>query len=121
MRGAAPAILAMIMACGGGDDDDVQAGPDAGLIAPWDLLVVNGTSEKLRRLEFAPPGGDYGLNVLGLDGLDPGASILVEDVNGCDGYVDVIMADHAGNECELLGVDLCFDDRTWNVTGGICD
>ena len=56
---------------------------------------------------------DWGPNLIGGDVLLPGEAIVV--VLTCDTY-DVLVVDQDDFSCELLDLDLCFDDAIWTVT-----
>jgi hypothetical protein len=53
------------------------------------------------------------------DALFPGESLIITDIE-CGTY-DALLIDETGLECELLGIDLCFDDATWHITNNTCD
>jgi hypothetical protein len=55
----------------------------------------------------------WGPNLIGGDVLLPGEAIVV--VLTCDTY-DVLVVDEDNFSCELLDLDLCFDDAIWSVT-----
>ncbi len=53
--------------------------------------------------------------------LFPGDELVIVDIE-CDVY-DVMVVDEDGVECELRGLDLCFDDDAWvidDVTLDVC-
>ncbi len=54
----------------------------------------------------------YGPDLLGNDVLRPGEAITVS--LDCDFY-DVLVVDEDEIECELLSLDLCFEDALWSV------
>ena len=54
----------------------------------------------------------WGPDLLGGDILLPGEAISV--LLDCGDY-DALIVDEDGVQCELLGLDLCFDDAVWVV------
>lgn len=60
----------------------------------------------------------WGPDLLGSDVLLPGEAI--ELGLDCD-YYDALVVDETGLECEILGIDLCFDDAQWVLTNSTCD
>ena len=105
------AILALVLtasALGSGciivDDDD----PDS-------TLTIDNASDfvieeiRVARTDVNEP---YGPNLI------PGALFPDEAVTialDCDFY-DVLIVDELGAECELIDLDLCFDDAVWVIT-----
>ncbi len=91
----------------------VDPGPDS------TLTVVNDSSyfiDELHVAEVSDP--SWGPNLV--DGLAPGEQVTV--AVDCGTY-DVLVVDETGVECELQGLDLCFDDGTWvidDVTLDVC-
>lgn len=51
--------------------------------------------------------------------LFPGDELVIVDIE-CDTY-DVLIVDEFDVECELLNLDLCFDDDTWVVDNQTLD
>jgi hypothetical protein len=77
------------------------------------LTIDNASSYALYEIRVAEEFDDfYGPDLLGSDILLPGESITV--LLDCGTY-DVLVVDEDGFECELLGLDLCFDDAVWVV------
>lgn len=60
----------------------------------------------------------WGPNLLGSQPLFPGEIIVIDDID-CDFY-DALLVDEDGVECELLSVDLCFDDAVWEIRNNTC-
>jgi hypothetical protein len=58
----------------------------------------------------------WGPNLLPSD-LYPGEDLVIVDIE-CGTY-DVLVVELGGIECELLGLDLCFDDAGWVITNSL--
>ena len=105
-------LVATMAACGSSDD---------GVIIEDDstLLVVNESDFVIEELFITDvDASGWGPNLLGADALFPGEDFLVTDIS-C-GFYDVLLVDETGVECELLEVDLCFDDATWVIRNDTC-
>ena len=91
----------------------VQADEDAS------LTVYNESSfviEELYLTEVDSP--TWGSDLLGSDVLFPGEAI--ELGVDCD-YYDALVIDETGLECEILDIDLCFNDAQWVIRNNSCD
>ena len=102
-------------ACGGGGDGEVVVDdPDS------TLLVVNESDFVIEEIYITHvDASGWGPDLTGGDVLFPEEEMLLTDIP-CDFY-DVLMVDETGLECEVLDVDLCFDDATWVITNNTCD
>jgi hypothetical protein len=83
------------------------------------LLVVNDSDyviEEIYLTEVDNP--NWGPDLLGGDVLFPGEDFLIVDIE-CD-YYDALLVDEDGVECELLDIDLCFDDADWVIRNNTC-
>jgi hypothetical protein len=83
------------------------------------LLVVNDSDyviEEIYLTEVDNP--NWGPDLLGGDVLFPGEDFLIVDIE-CD-YYDALLVDEEGVECELLDLDLCFDDADWVIRNNTC-
>ena len=77
------------------------------------LTVVNESGYVLTELRVADYYDTYyGADLLGHDVLYPGEAI--EIWLDCGTY-DVLVVDEYGVECELIGLDVCFDDAVWVI------
>ena len=84
------------------------------------LLIVNDSDYEIWEVYLAEVGTrTWGRNLLGADYLAPGEELLIVDIE-CD-YYDALLIDEDDVECELLDVDLCFDDATWYIRNNTCD
>ena len=105
------AIAAISPACVIVDGDDSSS-----------LEVVNDSDFVLEEIRVAEVGDDfYGPDLTGRDAIFPGESLFI--VLDC-GFYDVLVVDELGAECELLDLDVCFDDAVWfvdNRTLARCD
>lgn len=102
-------------ACGGGGDDDVVIDDSDST-----LLVVNQSDFVIEEIYITDvDSSGWGPDLTGGDVLFPEEDILLTDLP-CDFY-DVLMVDETDLECEVLDVDLCFDDATWVITNDTCD
>lgn len=112
----APALATFACLAAAGCDDDEEGF----FVAPGTSIeVVNDSDfviEQLYLTEFDNP--SWGPNLLGGDVLFPGESL--ELGIGCDFY-DALVVDEFGAECELLGLDLCFNQATWVITNNTCE
>jgi len=77
------------------------------------LTVSNRSSYFLEQIHLAEVGNpSWGPDLI--DGaLAPGEDLTILDL-ACDTY-DVLVVDETGVQCELSGLDLCFDDGHWIV------
>ena len=104
-------------ACGGGGDgggDVVVDDPDS------TLLIVNESDFVIEEIYITDvDASGWGPDVTRDDVLFPQEEILLTDIP-CDFY-DVLMVDETGLECEVLDIDLCFDDATWVIDNNTCD
>ena len=83
------------------------------------LLVANDSDYFIYELYLTEVDNpDWGRNFLAGDFLAPGEDFLITDIE-CDFY-DALLVDEDGVECELLDVDLCFDDATWVIRNNTC-
>lgn len=102
------AVLAGAVAC----TASVEPGPDS------TITVVNQSSffiDELHVAEVSDP--TWGPDLV--DGaLPPGEEITI--AVDCGTY-DVLVVDETGVECELAGLDLCFDDGEWVITDTTLD
>ena len=102
-------------ACGGGGDDDVIVDDSDST-----LLVVNESDFVIEEIYITDvDSSGWGPDLTGGDILLPEEEMLLTDIP-CDFY-DVLMVDETGLECEVLDIDLCFDDATWVITNNTCD
>ena len=102
------ALGAPLTACG--DDDEASEST---------LLVVNDSDFAIDELFITDvDASGWGPDLLADNDLEPGEQILVTDIQ-CDVY-DVLLIDEEGVECQLLGLDLCFDDATWVIDNDTC-
>jgi hypothetical protein len=106
-------LAATLAACGTSTtiiDDDIDDST---------LLVVNDSDFVIEELYITDvDASGWGPNLLGADALFPGEEFRV--VNIACGFYDVLLVDETGVECELLNVDLCFDDATWVIRNNTC-
>ena len=103
------------VACGGGGDDTVIVDDSDST-----LLIVNESDFVIEEIYITDVNASgWGPDLTGGDVLFPEEEILLTDLP-CDFY-DVLMVDETGLECEVLDIDLCFDDATWVVTNDTCD
>ena len=104
-------------ACGGGGDDGgdvIVDDPDS------TLLVVNESDFVIEQLFITDvDASGWGPDLTASDVLFPDEELLVTDIS-C-GFYDVLMVDETGLECEVLDIDLCFDDATWVIDNNTCD
>ena len=84
------------------------------------LTVVNQSDFVIQEVYITDVNASgWGPNLLSGDVLFPGESMVIHDI-ACDVY-DALIVDETGLECQLLGIDLCFDDATWVITNNTCD
>jgi hypothetical protein len=77
------------------------------------LTVINDSSFILYEIHVADIRDPvYGPDLLRGDVLYPGESLTV--ILDCGTY-DVLIVDEFNVECELLGLDLCFEDTAWVI------
>jgi hypothetical protein len=91
----------------------IESGGDSSLTVYNDSDFV---IQELYLVEVNSP--TWGPDLLGSDVLLPGEAI--ELGLDCDTY-DALVVDETGLECEILGIDLCFDDAQWVLTNNTCD
>ena len=83
------------------------------------LLIANDSDYEIWEIYLTEVDNpNWGPDLLGGDYLAPGEEFLVVDIE-CD-YYDALLVDEDGVECELLDVDLCFDDATWVIRNNTC-
>lgn len=87
------------------DDDDADDST---------ITIVNDSDFFLVDIAIAPAGLEYGPNLLGGVALAPGEELLLTDIE-CDFY-DMRIEDEDGFVCELLDVDICFEDAFFFIT-----
>jgi hypothetical protein len=85
------------------------------------LTVANDSDFVLTEVHLAATDSpSWGPNMLpGV--LFPGEELIITGIE-CDTY-DVLVIDENGIDCELTGIDLCFDDDVWvidNVDLAVC-
>lgn len=90
----------------------IEDGPDSS------FTVYNESDYWIYELWIYEAGFEPDFEFLGGEPLRKGDSITV-DVD-CGDY-NVLVVDETGVECELVGVDLCFDDDGWVITNGTLD
>lgn len=87
------------------------------------FTVDNESDYVITELYIAPTDArTWGPDLLGSNVLFPGDSITITGID-CDDY-DVQVYDELGASCELLDIDLCFDDAVWVITNSdlaFCD
>lgn len=97
-----------------GDAEVVVDDPDS------TLLVVNESDFVIEEIFITDVNASgWGPNRLEGDILLPGEDLLLTDIP-CDTYDALVVAED-GAECELFGIDLCFDDATWVIDNNTCD
>src|SRR5688572_29105846 len=115
MRALIAFVLLLGTSCLVVDEDPVivDRGEDSSLtienesnFALAEIRVTRGTSSS------------WGPNLIAGDILLPGESLTV--LLDCDVY-DALVVDEDGFGCELLGLDLCFDDAVWVITNRTLD
>jgi hypothetical protein len=98
--------LALLTTLGSGcvisssDDDSTLTVENQSSFVVEDLFVVESFSTT------------WGPDLLGADALFPGESITI--LLEC-GIYDALVVDEDGFECQLLDLDLCFDDAVWVI------
>jgi len=98
---------------GGGGDVVVDDGDST-------LLVINQSDFAIEEIHIVPiDSSGWGPDLTGGDILLPEEEMLLSDIP-CDFY-DVLMVDETGLECQVLDIDLCFDDATWVIDNDTCD
>ena len=82
------------------------------------LTVDNQSDYEIYQVYVAPVNSpSWGPDLLNGDVLLPGESLDVFDLR-CDDY-DVLITDELGAECELLGIDMCFDSTYWVIDNAL--
>jgi hypothetical protein len=76
------------------------------------ITIVNDSDFFLVDIAIALEGFDYGPNLLN-SALPPGGEVTIFDVE-CDFY-DIRIEDEDGFVCELLSVDICFEDAVFFI------
>lgn len=89
-----------------GDDDSTLTVRNASSFVVEDLFVVRSFSDT------------WGPDLLGPEALFPGESITI--LLDC-GIYDALVVDEDGFECQLLDIDLCFDDAVWIIDDATLD
>src|SRR5687768_13994083 len=116
MRNTNSILLSLVLATG------APAAPGCSVDEDVDdssLTVVNDSDFVIEAIYITDVNASgWGPN-LASGALFPGESLIITDIE-CGTY-DALLIDETGLECELLGIDLCFDDATWHVTNNTCD
>jgi hypothetical protein len=82
------------------------------------LHVQNRSDFALVELHVTPVGNpDWGPNLLGSTILAPGDSAVI-DVS-CGTY-DALLVDESGVDCQVNGIDLCFNNADWVINNNTC-
>jgi hypothetical protein len=103
------ALTALTGACSS-DDDPADA----------TLTVINDSDFVIEELFVTDvDASGWGPNLLAGDILLPGEEALLFDIP-C-GLYDALLVDEFGDQCELLSVELCFNDATWVIDNNTCD
>jgi hypothetical protein len=76
------------------------------------LTIHNHSDQVLVEVRLAERAEDWGPNLIPSP-LYPGEDLVIDDIP-CGEY-DVLVVDHDGTDCELRGLDLCFDDEGWVI------
>ncbi|MGE0546391.1 MAG: hypothetical protein AB7O24_18390 [Kofleriaceae bacterium] len=85
-----------------------------------DLEIFNDSSYFFDEINIAPIDTvTWGRNLVGIDGLAPGESLVVEGIE-CD-YYDVRVVDEHGHECIFFDADLCLNSSEWSITNADLD
>lgn len=82
------------------DDDSTLTVANESSFVVEDLFVVESFSTT------------WGPDLLGADALFPGESVTI--LLEC-GIYDALVVDEDGFECQLLDIDLCFEDAVWVI------
>ena len=115
MRALIAFVLLLGTSCLVVDDDPVivDRGEDSS------LTIENESNFALAEIRVTrDTSSSWGPNILAGDILLPGESLTV--LLDCDVY-DALVVDEDGFGCELLGLDLCFDDAVWVITNRTLD
>ena len=82
------------------------------------LTVSNDSDFTIQELYLTDVGSStWGRNLLGGDVLVPGEALSL----GVDcGRYDALLVDEPNVQCELAGLDLCFDDAVWVIRNNTC-
>lgn len=78
------------------------------------IEIVNQTRWAIYELYLSPSdAADWGDDQLGDETIGPGDHFTLSDIP-CEVW-DVLLIDEEGDECVVLGVDLCRDDYKWVI------
>jgi hypothetical protein len=78
------------------------------------IEIVNRTRWAIYEIYFSPSDADeWGDDQLDGETIEPGDHFTLSDIP-CELW-DVLLIDEEGDECVVLGVDLCRDDYKWVI------
>jgi hypothetical protein len=82
------------------------------------LRVSNDSDFEIHEMYVTPvSSSSWGRDLLGSDILFPGDTMYLEI--DCGTY-DAMLIDETGAVCEVLNLDLCFDDADWVIRNNSC-
>jgi hypothetical protein len=83
------------------------------------LLVSNHSDFEIHEMYVTPiDSPSWGANLLGDSVLYPDESMYIP--LACGTY-DAMLIDETGAACEVMNVDLCFDDADWIIRNSSCE
>jgi len=116
LLGTMMAIAACGPAATGGGATSPGAGGGGGDVGT--ITIRNASSYDIYSLQLSPyTSTSWGQNLIGDDVLLHGDAQRVS-VFDCEKY-DLRLVDHESDECVIQDIDLCFQDKDWEITDGV--
>lgn len=107
-------LVALALAALAGATPAVAGEPLAERPVSASIEIVNRTRWAIYELYLSPSdAADWGDDQLGDETIGPGDHFTLSDIP-CEVW-DVLLIDEEGDECVVLGVDLCRDDYKWVI------
>lgn len=107
-------LLALALAALAGAAPAVASEPLPARPATASIEIVNRTRWAIYEIYFSPSDADeWGDDQLDGETIEPGDHFTLSDIP-CELW-DVLLIDEEGDECVVLGVDLCRDEYKWVI------
>jgi hypothetical protein len=118
MKTVIAGLLLSLAACGGAKSGAGAGGSTTPSGDVGSLSLKNASSYDIYSIQLAPyDDASWGQNLLGDDPLLHGETAAVAVVD-CKKY-DLRMVDDENVECVIQDIDLCFEDKEWDIDNSV--